>query len=217
MPAGRCGGRAARDGQCHGDRARWARMEERRGRAEAASCIRRARPREGAVVIASGVTCRRIGSVHDKRMWLADDARLLHVASLAADEVIPNQMRGALTRTPVPGDAALVLVDAWALVATLSNRAAWRLDWRGWRPRWIQVAKEDPMHPIVKAHASCDGIWTVDPERRVSVQGRPAIGSSPVPAAEPIATFDIASGIVLLDNGARFGWLGGRWTALPSL
>jgi len=150
-------------------------------------------------------------------MWLADDARLLHVASLAADEVIPNQMRGALTRTPVPGDAALVLVDAWALVATLSNRAAWRLDWRGWRPRWIQVAKEDPMHPIVKAHASCDGIWTVDPERRVSVQGRPAIGSSPVPGSEPIATFDIASGIVLLDNGARFGWLGGRWTALPSL
>jgi hypothetical protein len=161
-----------------------------------------------------------IGSVHDRRIWYVDAERHLHVRSLSSDEPIAGDLERALSRIPIPG-ARVLVCDAWRLLVLLADGQAWRLDWRNWRPRWVDQVREDQMHPIIAAGSGCDGkLWTCDAERRIwrwSVDGRSAIGAMPVPGSAPVLTVDIESATVMLSDGTIFSWLGNRWMRMPPL
>jgi hypothetical protein len=153
-------------------------------------------------------------------MWVANEARLLSVRALTPDEPIPDALERALSRSAIPGTASVLACDAWRLLVLLRDGSAWRFDWRGWRPRWVDQVREDQMHAITVAGSGCDGqLWVCDPERRLwrwATDGRSPIGAR-VPGTEPVVAVDIESATVMLGDGSVFSWLCGRWVPMPAV
>ena len=161
--------------------------------------------------------------LHRARLWAMDTTRRLHVVDL--DAAPTPDLKWALEKLPVPGDAMPIACDAHRRVMVLDNGAVWRLDVTGrlWRPMnsesEMKSNKEGPA--LVAAGNWCRGRWVADRERRLFVleQGRRRsviAGDAPVPGTARIMAVDVTALTVLLEDGSRLMWAG-RWVPAPGV
>jgi hypothetical protein len=175
-------------------------------------------------VTAGGVSCS--GPLaHRQRQWCEVDGRRIAVRDGGDVVLLP----------PVPGAPAGILTfDAFRRAVVLDDGSAFRFDdgrsavasapaaWRASAPAVTkeEVAMSKNTPALIAGGSTCGGLWVATAERKLFLWnpgGRVPVTELPVPGTARILAYDASRKVVLLEDGSRLLFRGGRWHAIGGL